>query len=168
MEEHIESGIKKIKKFFEGILDVQATLSVEKRVHRAEINIQADGIHLHGEATSNDLYKSIDVALSRIQTQILRHKEKLQNHRLRKKSNGPTRDVQINVLSGEDISVGDRDPEIIRTRRYEMKPMFLDEAAMQMDLIHESILVFLDQQSNQVNVLCRRSDGNYDLIAPET
>jgi len=169
MEEHIRKGTEKIKKFFDGILDVHAILSVEKRFHRAEINILADGVQLHGVATTDDLYKSIDVALSRIQTQILKHKEKIQNHRLRKKpvAEKPGIGVKVDILSREDVEFGEKNPTIIRTRRYEMKPMSVDEAAMQMDLIQRDILVFLDEGSSRVNVLYRRQDGDYELFAPE-
>jgi putative sigma-54 modulation protein len=169
MEEHLRKGTEKIKKFFDGILDVQAILSVEKRAHRVEISILADGVNLHGVATTEDLYKSIDVALSRIQTQILKHKEKIQNHRLKKVPDGvehPKFGVKVDVLSGEDINFGEKNPTIIRTRSYEMKPMSLDEAAMQMDLIQRTVLVFLDERSNQVNVLYRRDDGDYELFTP--
>ena len=68
-------------------------------------------------ATTGDLYKSIDVALSRIQTQILKHKEKLQNHRLKKLPEGvehPKFGVKVDVLSGEDLNYGEKDPTLIR------------------------------------------------------
>lgn len=168
LEEHVNKGLGKLTRFTETIMDVEAILSVEKRSHRAEINIHADGFHHHGDATSNDLYKSIDVALSRIQTQIVRHKAKLNDHRLRKKEE-PIKSLgmQVDVLSGEDIEMGETNPQIIRSRNFAVKPMSIDEAAMQMDLLAQNVLVFINSESRKLNVLSRRTDGNYDLIAPE-
>jgi putative sigma-54 modulation protein len=171
LEDHLAKKVIKIKKFFDGILDVHAILSVEKRQHRAEINIQADGVYLHGDSTSDDMYRSIDVAVSRIQTQLLKYKKKLQNHRLRKTEAPvqarPPIGVMVNVISGEDVHYPEGEPQIIRSRQYTIKPMSLDEAAMQMDLSHQNVLVFLDERTDRVNVLYRRNDGDYELIVPE-
>lgn len=168
LEDHVRKGIEKLTKFSDGILEVQAILSVEKLAHRAEINIGADGYSLHGESTTEDLYKSIDVAISRIQTQILRHKEKIRDHRLHKGEAPPAKlGVQVDVLSGEDIEHGESHPRVIRSRNYAIKPMSVDEAAMQMDLIGQDVLVFINSENNHLNVLSRRKDGNYELIAPD-
>jgi putative sigma-54 modulation protein len=169
LEDHVKKGVEKLLKLTDGLIEVDAILSVEKRSHRAELNIQADGYYLHGESTTEDLYKSIDVAISRIHTQVLRHKEKMQNHRLRRKEETATKslDLQVNVLSGEDIELGEKNPRVVRSRNYAVKPMSVDEAAMQMDLMHRDVLVFLNSDNRRLNVLCRRTDGNYDLIAPD-
>ena len=170
MEDQIQKGAAKVKKFFDGILDVQATLTVEKRFQRAEINILADGVHLTGDASTDDLYKSIDVAFSRIQTQLLKYKQKLQDHRSRRSEN-PTDvrslGVKVDVLSGPDLEYGRKNPEIIVSRNYEIKPMSVEEAAMQMDLIEKEVLVFVNDENNRLNVLWRRRDGNYELIDPD-
>lgn len=169
MEEQIQKGATKVKKFFDGILDVQATLTVEKRFQRAEINILADGVHLTGDASTEDLYKSIDVAFSRIQTQLLRYKQKLKNHRTRRASNPtnlPGLGVKVDVLRGQDLEFGGNNPEIIVSRNYEIKPMSVEEAAMQMDLIEKEVLVFVNDETSRLNVLWRRRDGNYELIDP--
>jgi putative sigma-54 modulation protein len=170
MEEQIQKGAKKVKKFFDGILDVQATLTVEKRFQRAEINILADGVHLTGDAATDDLYKSIDVAFSRIQTQLLKYKQKLRNHRTRRKTapaNLPGLGIKVEVLSGPDLEYGKQNPEIIVSRNYEIKPMSVEEAAMQMDLIEKDVLVFVNDDNDRLNVLWRRRDGNYELIDPD-
>jgi len=168
LEDHVRKGIEKLTKFSDGILEVQAILSVEKWAHRAEINIGADGYHLHGESTTEDLYKSIDVAISRIQTQILKHKEKIRDHRLHKGEAPPAKlGIQVDVISGEDIEHGETHPRVIHSRNYAIKPMSVDEAAMQMDLIGQDVLVFINSESTRLNVLSRRKDGNYELIAPD-
>lgn len=168
IEEVVRKGLEKLTKFSDSIIDVHAILSVEKLAHRAEINIQADGYHIHGESTTEDLYKSIDVAISRIQTQILRHKEKIRDHRVRKGDTPPSNlGVQFEVLSGEDIEHGKPQPRVINSRDYAIKPMSVDEAAMQMDLIGQDVLVFINSDTNRLNVLSRRKDGNYNLIAPQ-
>ncbi|MCG3197442.1 MAG: ribosome-associated translation inhibitor RaiA [Candidatus Omnitrophica bacterium] len=170
LEDHVKKGVEKLTKFTDDILEVHAILGVEKRSHRAEVNIQADGYFLHGDSTTDDLYKSIDVALARIQTQILRHKEKIQNHRLRRKEEtGVIKKlgVQVQVLAGEDVEMGEKNPRVVMSRNYAIKPMSVDEAAMQMDLIHQEILVFINSENQRLNVLSRRKDGNYELIDPK-
>ncbi|GMV67157.1 MAG: ribosome-associated translation inhibitor RaiA [Candidatus Omnitrophica bacterium] len=167
LEEQVRKGLEKLTKFSDGIIEVHAILTVEKLAHKAEVNIQADGYHIHGESTTEDMYKSIDVAISRIQTQILRHKEKIRDHRIRKGEAPPARlGVQIEVLSGEDLEHGKSQPRVINSRDYAIKPMSVDEAAMQMDLMGQDVLVFHNSDTNRLNVLSRRKDGNYNLIAP--
>lgn len=166
MEDHIREGLEKITKFFDGNIVAEAVLNVEKRIHSAEINLLAEGLHLNGECSSEDLYRSIDVAISRIQTQLLRHKEKIRGRRRKVNDAAPSMGIKIDILRGEDVEYGTAEPRIVRTRNYEVKPMSVDEAAMQMDLLHQEVLVFVNDASNKLNVLCRRRDGNYDLIAP--
>lgn len=168
IEDHARTGVGKLKRFFDGIIDAQIILSTEKRSKRAEISILADGIHLHGESTTGDLYKSMDTALARIQTQVTKYKEKLKNHRLRRKDQSPPKGLglQVDTLHREEVELGESQPQIIRTRNYDLKPMSIDEAVMQMDLIHRDVLVFMNSDTTKLNVICRHKDGNYELIAP--
>lgn len=166
IEDHLRQGLEKITKFFDGRIDAEAVLTVEKRAQWVEINLTAEGLHLHGECTSEDLYKSIDVAISRIQTQLLRHKDRIRTRRRKAVEGTPGMDVKVDVLRREDVELGAEEHHVVRTRNYEVKPMSVDEAAMQMDLMHQDVLVFINDASNKLNVLCRRRDGNYDLIAP--
>ncbi|MCA9410377.1 MAG: ribosome-associated translation inhibitor RaiA [Candidatus Omnitrophica bacterium] len=166
LEDHIREGLEKLTKIFDGNMDAEAVLSVEKRRHTAEINLRAEGYHLHSESNSDDMYKSIDICISRIQTQLYRHKEKMRTKRRKGSENAPGLGVKVDLLRGEDLEFGTEEPHIVRTRNYEVKPMSVDEAAMQMDLLHQDVLVFINDASNKLNVLYRRRDGNYDLIAP--
>ena len=166
MKDHIREGLQKITKFFDGNIQAEAVLTVEKRVRTAEIDLTAEGLHLHGACSSEDLYKSIDVAIARIQTQLLKHKEKIRSRRRKAAENTAPLGIQVDILRGEDIEYGSDKPSIVRTRNYEVKPMSLDEAAMQMDLLQQDVMVFVNDESNKLNVLCRRRDGNYDLMIP--
>ena len=166
LEDHIREGLEKLTKIFDGNIQAEAVLIVEKRRHTAEINLLAEGYHLHSESSSDDMYKSIDVCISRIQTQLYRHKEKIRAKRRKASENPPLLGVKVDRLLGEDVEYGAERPHIVRTRNYEVKPMSVDEAAMQMDLLNQDVLVFINDESNRLNVLWRRQDGNYDLIAP--
>ncbi len=166
IENHIREGLEKINKFFDGSIQANAVLTVEKRLQSVEVDLNAEGLHLHGASSSEDLYKSIDVAISRIQTQLLRHKEKIRSRRRKVAENTIPLGIKVDILRGEDVDYGTEEPHIVRTRNYEVKPMSVDEAAMQMDLLHQDVMVFINDASNKLNVLCRRRDGNYDLVAP--
>ena len=74
--------------------------------------------------------------------------------------------VTENVFSSEGVEELEFEPKIIKTEKFEIKPMFIDEAAMQMDLSEDAFKVFLNAQTERVNVIYRRADGNYGLIEP--
>jgi ribosome hibernation promoting factor len=158
--------LERIKKYIEEPIDAQAVLSVEKKIrHKAVVTISAKGITIKASDETNDMYAAIDSVVDKILRQLKRYKEKLKNH---KPSKGKERQLQKTVFAAESIDVGSPEPTIIRSNSFSVKPMAVEEAVMQMDLLHKDFLVFTDSATEEINVVYRRKDGNYGLIIPQT
>jgi putative sigma-54 modulation protein len=111
------------------------------------------------------MYASIDAAAEKIERQLKKHKERLKNHRpAHIHQHGPVR-VRYEVFSTKDEELG-MAPEVLRSEEFLAKPMSVEEALMQMDLLNNDFLVFTRPESSDVNVIYRRKDGNFGLIAP--
>ena len=96
-------------------------------------------------------------------------KARIRNRRPKNRASMPEHSIRfkVDVLSGEDIDQGTVEPRVIRTRTLDIKPLFLDEAVMQMDLLNQDFMVFRNSSTNRINVLSRRVDGNYNLIVED-
>ncbi|MDQ7788832.1 MAG: ribosome-associated translation inhibitor RaiA [Clostridia bacterium] len=156
LRDHVEKKLGKLERFFNNFGDAQATLTVEKDVHRVEVTIPLNGMILRGEEETPDMYASIDMVVDKLEKQLERFKGKLIR-----------RGTKLNIT--EDL--GDLPPEepfrIVRMKRFTMKPMPAEEAVMQMNLLGHSFFVFTNAETEEVNVVYRRKDGNYGLIEPE-
>ncbi len=167
IQDYVEKRLMKLKKYFPRAVDVHVVLFTQKFNQGVEVTINASGLAIHGEEISEDLYASIDKVVDKLGVQLRKHKEKLKEHH--KKEPRPDKDLNLNVSIYEPEMVEEPNPvpKVLHTQRFALKPMSVDEAAMQMDLINQEFLVFRNSQSNTVNVLYRRKDGNYGLIEPE-
>ncbi|NLY74287.1 MAG: ribosome-associated translation inhibitor RaiA [Firmicutes bacterium] len=159
LKEYAEKKVAKIGKFFEkSPLGAKVTLSTERSRHIVDITIQVDGLLLRGEEKTGDMYSSIDGAIDKIERQIHKFKTKI-NRKLREEN-------KIIVASPPQTEEAAA-PVIKRTKRFAVKPMSVEEAVMQMDLLGHDFYVFSNSDTEEVNVVYRRKDGNYGLIEPE-
>lgn len=160
LKRHAEKKIGKLSRHFEKNIEAQVTLSVEKDRHIAEVTIPLrSGIIVRGETETPDMYLSIDQVVDKLEKQIDKYKTKMVNKQRRNnfKSNG------YNKKSKEESN----EPEIVKVKRFAIKPMDEEEAVMQMDLLGHDFFVFSNARTNKVNVVYKRKDGNYGLIEPE-
>lgn len=163
LKKYAEEKISRIKKFFDRGVQAEVVLAVEKKRFIAEVNLIADGIKLNSKGTSNEnLFTAIDLVTDKLLNQASRYKS-----RLKKKKGSPEVTIRHNIISLEN-GTETQSHKIIHTERYFVKPMTVEEAAMQLDLIKKDFLVFTNAQSNRVNVLYQRRDGNYGLIETES
>jgi putative sigma-54 modulation protein len=160
LKEYVEKRVGKVGKYLDGIAEAQVTLTVEKGFHRVEVTIPVNSMILRGEEATQDMYASIDLVVEKLEKQIRRYKGKLFK-RLGKTDGELTGDLTEPVNQAED------GPQVVRTKRFAIKPMTEDEAILQMNLLGHSFFVFINAETEQVNVLYRRKDGNYGLIEPE-
>jgi len=165
LREYAESKFQKVFKYLYNVIDARIVLSVEKYRHKADVTVLADGIKIRGEEVTNDVYTSIDKVMDKIENQLKRYKEKIQRHKQRRGMKERT--AQIKVFSRLDIEEEVESPRIIKTKKFALKPMSLDEAVMQMDLMNDSFLVFTNADSDAINVIYKRDDGTIGLIEPE-
>jgi len=162
---YAEEKLSRVKKYIDEPIDVQVALSVEKKIrHRAEVTIVAKGITIKASEETNDMYAAIDTVIDKIERQVKRYKEKLKNHA---PSSARGRNVRKVVLEAGSVDEGHPEPVIVRDQSFAVKPMSVEEAVMQMDLLHKDFLVYTDAASEDINVVYRRKDGNYGLISPQ-
>jgi len=141
---------------------------VENERQIANIQVTANGEFFEGEASSPDLYASIDRAVDKLGQQLRKYHDKLTNHR-KTNNTSANREIASKVfrLDG-DSEDGDQEPEIQRRRTYMAKPMTVEEAVLQMDSLDYDFFVFTNQVTSDVNVVYRREEGDYGLIEAQT
>ncbi len=163
LRSYAQEKLYRIKKYVEDPIEAHVVLSVEKFRHIAEVSINANGLRLNGQEETGDMYSAIDMMVDKVESQIKKYRHKLKK---RKSDGGPKPLVmRMNVLAGESFDE-DQEPQIIKTKQINAKPMDIDEAVMQMDLANSEFLVFTNAKTQIINVIYRRKDGNYGLIEP--
>jgi putative sigma-54 modulation protein len=110
------------------------------------------------------MYAAIDLMVDKIERQLKRYKDKLKRH---KGDSGLQRRLEKIVFSAASVDDGNDSPEIIRSHSFSAKPMSVEEAVMQMDLLGKEFLAFTDDNAEEMHVVYRRKDGNYGLIVPQ-
>ena len=157
----IYEKIGKLEKYFTEDTQVQVTLSVEKERQKIEITIPVKGNIIRSEQTSNDMYISIDLVEEVIERQLKKYKNRI----IDKQQSGGNEEFSKEYI---DKDYDDDDGiEIIRTKRFGIKPMYPEDACVQMDLLGHNFFVFLNAETEEVNVVYKRKDNKYGLIEPE-
>jgi putative sigma-54 modulation protein len=156
LKSYVEKKIIRFDRYLSNISEAIVTLYVEKYRHKAEVLLKVNGVLIQAEGITGDVYASIDEVAEKLERQIKKYKEKLVSHR---KTEGKTGFAEEAASPAE----GGR---IIKNKRFELKPMSPDEAAMQMELLDKPFFVFTNDGSGEINVIYRRNDGNFGLIEP--
>ena len=160
LKSYIRDKLDRFDKYLYNPAIATVVLSVEKFRHIAEIKITGDRLNINGKEKSNDMYSAIDVVLDKLEKQKKKNKQKIREHR------GGSKARTKGVIAEDPAYIDDETARPVRVTNIEFKPMDVDEAIMQMDLIDNNFLVFTNSRSDKVNVLYRRKDGNYGLIQP--
>ena len=141
-------------------MEAKATLSIQKNRQIIEVTIPFNGVILRGEESTSDMYKSLDLVEDKLERQIRKQKT-----RLSRKHDGS---VRFGEIGDSDIkSVEEDEGQLVRVKKFGVKPMNSEEAILQMDLLGHNFFVFQDADTNKVNVLYKRKDGDYGLLEPE-
>ncbi|MFZ5632794.1 MAG: ribosome hibernation-promoting factor, HPF/YfiA family [Bacillota bacterium] len=156
LKDYVAKRLGKLDKYLDNLGDAQVTLTVEKDSHRIEVTIPINGMILRGEEATGDMYASTDMVVEKLEKQI----EKFKGRLIRRAGKGP---LEGKAAAGNEEDFG---PRVVRTKRFAIKPMAIDEAVLQMNLLGHSFFVFSNSETDQVNVVYRRKDGNYGLIEP--
>jgi putative sigma-54 modulation protein len=160
LKEKIYKKLAKFEKFFGENSEAHATLSVEKGRHIFEVTIPFNGIILRGEEATDDMYMSIDNVIEKLERQV--RKQKTKRERRMKDYN-----LRFETLFDNTPDTDVEELKIVKTKKFTIKPMPADEAAMQMELLGHSFFVFSNSETDEVNVIYKRKDGNYGLIEQE-
>jgi putative sigma-54 modulation protein len=166
LRSYAEEKLPRVKKYIDEPVEAQVVLSVEKKIrHKAEVTLTAKGITIKAVEQTEDMYAAIDGVLDKLDRQLKRYKDKIKKH---KPLTGRVREVAKTVFAAQSIDEGHAEPTIIKSNTFHVKPMSVEEAVMQMDLLEKDFLVFTDSNSAEINVVYRRKDGNYGLIVPQS
>ncbi len=160
LQEYLEKRMGKLEKYFDSQIEVQVTMSIVKGDHIVEATISIDGLLLRGEETSQDIYASIDMVVDKLERQMHKYKTKI-NRKLKYSGIKDLNEQMVETKPQEDA-----EPVVVRTKRFAMKPMSVEEAILQMNLLGHSFFVFANADTEEINVLYARKDGNYGLIEP--
>lgn len=161
LKDYVEKKVGKVTKHFDAVGEIAVLLTVSKGDHSVEVTLPIHGILLRGEETTNDMYASIDLVVEKLDRQIRKQKTKLE----RKFRNGGFKYAEP-VSQAKPVEDDEEDYPIVKTKRFAVKPMDVQEAIMQMNLINHDFFVFRDADTEEVSVVYRRKDGHYGLIEP--
>lgn len=156
----VQKKAEKLGRYFKPDTEMSVTLTMEKNRHIAEVTVPIDGILLRSEEATGDMYSSIDAMLKKLERMIRKHRTKLER-RLHEDA------FKQETAVYEHLDEDDQTPRLVRSKKFSIKPMDTEEAMMQMELIGHSFFVFKNAETNDVNVLYLRNDGNYGLIEPD-
>ncbi len=161
LKNHVTKKVRKLDKFLSGAGQAQVRLTVERGRHIAEVTIPVGGFILRGEVRGDDMYASVDQAVQKLERQAKRLNQRLHRHL-----------VGVEAAAAEDGAhvdeVEEDDGALVRTKTFPRKPMSPDEAILQMNLVSHDFFAFTNAETNAINVVYRRADGNYGLLEPES
>ncbi len=155
----INEKLGKLERFFAPATEVLVTLSVEKERQKIEVTIPVKGNIIRSEQVSNDMYVSIDLVEEVIERQLKKYKNKLSDQQ---KSGG-----SFNPEFLEKEYDSEEEIQIIRTKKFGIKPMYPEDACIQMELLGHNFFVFRNAETDEVNVVYKRKGNTYGLIEPE-
>ncbi len=155
----VEEKIGKLERYFSDSTEVNVTLSTEKNRQKIEVTIPMKGSIIRAEETSTDMYVSIDLVEEVIERQLRKYKNKL----IDKEQNA----AQLSKAFIEEEVFDEEEIEIIRSKRFAIKPMDPEEACVQMELLGHNFFVFRNADTDEVNVVYKRKSKSYGLIEPE-
>ncbi|MBQ4559033.1 MAG: ribosome-associated translation inhibitor RaiA [Tyzzerella sp.] len=160
LRSNIEQKLGKLERYFTPETEIIVTLSVEKERQKIEVTIPVKGNIIRSEQVSDDMYVSIDLVEEVIERQLRKYKNKL----IDKHQEGG---VFQSEFMDEEVDLEEGEVKIVRTKRFGMKPMFPEDACVQMELLGHNFFVFSNAETDEVNVVYKRKDGAYGLIEPE-
>ncbi|MBE5890773.1 MAG: ribosome-associated translation inhibitor RaiA [Lachnospiraceae bacterium] len=160
IKDAVNERLSKLDKYFAPDTDVNVTLSVEKERQKIEVTIPIKGHIIRSEQVSSDMYVSIDMVEETIERQLKKYRTKLVD---KKHSAGTFQEEFLDA----DIDEEEEPGEIVRTKKIGMKPMYPEDACIEMELTGHDFFVFRNAESDEINVVYKRKGNTYGLIEPE-
>ncbi len=158
LDQAVRDKLGRLDRFFSPDTEVHVTMSVIRDRHRIEVTIPVKGGVIRSEQESNDMYVALDLVEEVIERQLKKYKNKIVD----KHHTGSFNEEYI-----EKDYMDDEDIRIVRTKQFDMKPMYPEDACVQMELLGHNFYMFMNAETNQINVVYRRKGGTYGLIEPE-
>lgn len=184
LRSYAEERLTKISRYFADPLKVHCTLSVEKIDHVAQFDVTLrNGLQLHSSEKTENMYSSIDMALAKMERQVRRYKDRITSHKQNKGRAAKVRqaiiaadsvtppEVEVSVKPSESMIAAraadgpsGEGPKVMREKEFRAERLDVQQAIMQMNLMHKSFLVFTNTGTGDINVVYQLEDGNYGLI----
>lgn len=168
LRDYIERKVGKLEKFIDAPLNATVTMTVERGRHIVEVTAALNGLLLRGEEASSDMYASIDLVADKLERQIHKYRTRL----FKRRTAGPGREETAAVPVEGSVEVAEapaaeEDGRLVKVKRFMVKPVTVDEAIMQMNLLGHDFFVFANAETDQISVVYRRKDGDYGLLEPD-
>lgn len=156
----VEKKLQRLDKYFEDDVEAKATFSTNGNFKTVEVTIWLkSGTIIRSEETSDDMLSSVDMAVESLDNQLRKYKTKLKSRK-----NDSIRYEE--VVEDEETISEDQKPEVVKVKKVGLKPMFIEDAILQMELLGHDFFVYQDAEIDKVSVVYKRNDGNYGLIEP--
>jgi len=162
LRDDIEGKVERVSRFLSKVGEAHVILTYEKKSHVCEANLKGKGIQLSSRGASHDMYQSIEACFAKLGRQAAKMKDRLTDHKGPKGRTVET--VRHGIFSPPDEG---QEVEVIRSRKHAVKPMPVEEAALQLSASKDEFLVFLNAETGRTNVVYKRRDHHIGLIEPE-
>ena len=163
LRDYVESKLSKVEKYFNEDQELNARVNLKvyrEKTAKVEVTIPTGSVTLRAEDVSQDMYGSIDLVVDKIERQIRKNNTKIARKHREKVPTGEVFSADFNNEQVEEAPA----VEVVRTKNIELKPMDVEEAILQMELLGHDFFIYTDSEDNTTNVLYKREDGNYGLI----
>ncbi|MGT2667721.1 ribosome hibernation-promoting factor, HPF/YfiA family [Streptococcus rifensis] len=160
IRDYVELKVSKIEKYFSEDVELNAKVNLKvykEKTAKVEVTIPLGNVTLRAEDVSQDMYGSIDLVVDKIERQIRKNKTKIER---RHREKVPT----AHLFTEELVEEGGPEAKIVRTKQVDLKPMSVEEALLQMELVGHDFFIFTDVETNETHVLYKREDGNVGLL----
>ena len=161
IKEAVEEKLSKLEKYFKPETVVNVTLSVEKERQKIEVTIPTKGHTIRAEEVSNDMYVSIDLVEETLERQLIKYRTKIISKKMNAAANFKAEYLE------EKFEDDEEEIKIVRSKRYDLKPMYPEDACIQMELLGHDFFVFVNAETDEVNVVYKRKANTYGIIEPE-
>ncbi len=171
LKNYAQEKVERVNKYLEKASDAHVVLSLDRHLHQADITIHSGTYLLRGKEKSEDMYASIDLAMDKIERQLKRYKEKLKSHHGKERVHHRQDLIaQMRVkhavveMEQPEVNTPDALATVIKKNEFLLRPMSLEEAIMQLDLMNNEFYVFTNSTTMEMNVIYRRKDGQFGHI----
>ncbi|MGP7818512.1 ribosome hibernation-promoting factor, HPF/YfiA family [Niallia sp. 01092] len=166
IREYVEKKISKLERYFSETPDANVNVNLKTyndKTSKVEVTIPMSQLVLRAEEDHEDMYAAVDLIVDKLERQIKKHKTKV-NRKFREKGTVKELFGTFEVAASAEVEENEKDFEIVRQKRFNLKPMDSEEAILQMDLLGHSFFVYTDAETNTTNIVYKRKDGKYGLI----
>lgn len=158
-KEILEKKLNKLEKYFDEDVTVKVNCIEQAKQNKLEITINSKGMFFRSEVTSDNMYNNIDLALPKIEKQIVKQGSKFKSKL--KKDAFLSNELMFLAQTEEEVKVS---PKLVKTKSFELDPLTVEDAESYMEALDHNFFIFLNAETGKVNVIYKRNDTNYGLI----